>query len=621
MKTKITTLLLLLTVINITVFSQQLITQGSVWKYLDDGTDQGTNWRETGFDDSSWQQGNAQLGFGDGDEATVINSNGITYYFRQSFNVSDPNAQTGLKIELLRDDGAVVYINGTEVLRSNMPSGTITYTTTASHTVGGADEDTFFEFNIPATSLVQGNNLIAVEIHQRNSSSSDVSFDMRMEFEEYVVNLFRKNPYALYTGENSKMLLMWQLSQSETCEISWGEDNTYSTGTQTVNEYGNDFQYKIFLENLTPETKYYYKVSCNNEDFESNFVTGNNNSNTSFSFYAYGDTRSQPAEHNSVAQQILNKITDDPASQTFIFNSGDLVANGEDENDWDNQFFDPQYTYINELLSSLPYIAAIGNHEGNGTLYAKYFPYPMYDNTGSTYFSFDNANVHFIIIDQFTNYSVGSTQYNWIVDDLQNSDKPWKIAVFHKPGWSAGGHSNDTEVQNILQPLFEQYDVSIVINGHNHYYSRAVVNGIHHITTGGGGAPLYDPNSNYPNIVKVDKSYHFLKIDISNNNLLTISVFRNNGSIIETIIIDKTTGIKIPKDNPDNLFKIYKKQNDIITVENTDNINADIKIYDIVGKTIYSGKLKSGINIFKSKKGIHIVKISKNGKILLVKKI
>jgi len=620
MRTKITTLLLL-TVMNFTVFSQQLINQGSVWKYLDDGTDQGTNWREASFDDSGWQQGNAQLGFGDGDEATVINSNGITYYFRQNFNVSDPNAQTGLKLEILRDDGAVVYINGTEVVRSNMPSGTITYTTTASHTVGGADENTFFEYNIPSSSLIQGDNLIAVEIHQRSSSSSDVSFDLKMEFEEYVVNLFRKNPYVLYTGDNTEMLLLWQLSQSETCEISWGEDDTYSTGTQTVNEYGNDIQYKILLDNLTPETKYYYKVSCNNEDFESNFVTGSNSNVTSFSFYAYGDTRTQPAEHDGVAEQILTEITNAPASQTFIFNSGDLVANGEDENDWDNQFFDAQYTHINEMLSSLPYIAAVGNHEGNGTLFAKYFPYSLYENTGNTYFSFDNANAHFIIIDQFTDYSAGSTQYDWIVDDLQNSDKPWKFAVFHKPGWSAGGHSNDVDVQNILQPLFEQYDVPVVINGHNHYYSHAIVNDIHHITTGGGGAPLYDPNSSYPNIVKVDKSFHFLKIDISDDNLLTISVIRKNGSVIETFTIDKTAGIKTPKDNTNILFKIYKKQNNIIAVENTDNVNADIQIYDIVGKTIYSGKLKSGVNLFNNKKGIHIIKISKNGKILYTKKI
>ncbi len=620
-KLKKITVLLFFLLIHLSGYSQQLISTGSVWKYLDDGSDQGTAWKETTFDDSGWQSGNAQLGFGDDDEAAVINnSGGITYYFRQEFDVTDPDAQNGLKIRLLRDDGAVIYINGTEVLRSNMPSGTITYTTPAANAVGGDDEDIFYDFFITSETLTTGTNVIATEIHQISTSSSDISFDMEMEFADYTVDLFRKRPYILYPGTNTEMLLLWQLNENGTCEISWGEDNSYSDGTLSVSEYGTDKQFKIQLNNLNPGTKYYYKVSCEGEDTESSFVTGSNDTDTAFSFYAYGDTRSQPAEHDGVAEQISAKISDDTASQTFIVNSGDLVENGDDELDWDNQFFLPQYENINEMLSKLPYISAVGNHEGNGTLFSKYFPYPMYE-AGGAYFSFDYANAHFIVIDQYVDYSDGSTQYDWIVNDLENSDKAWKFAMFHEPGWSAGGHSNEADVQNILQPLFEQYDVSLVINGHNHYYSHALVNNIHHITTGGGGAPLYDPNPSYPNIIKTDKSYHFLKIDVKSDSLTTVSAIRQNGTIIETFDIDKTSNVSV-KNNPDKNFKIYRKQNKII-IENGEDLNADADIYDISGKIILSKNIKHGRNTVYLKKqtGIFIIKISRNGKILTVKKL
>src|SRR5439155_23953878 len=105
------------------------------------GSNQGTGWRATGFDDSVWKSGAAQLSYGDGDEATVVsygsnaNAKYITTYFRKSFSISDPSQISALTLRLLRDDGAVVYLNGTEVYRNNMPSGTIAYTTLASTTV------------------------------------------------------------------------------------------------------------------------------------------------------------------------------------------------------------------------------------------------------------------------------------------------------------------------------------------------------------------------------------------------------------------------------------------------------------------------------------------------------
>jgi len=617
---KKTLIILWMNLVIFTGFSQVLIPQGDTWKYLDNGSDQGTAWKEVTFDDTSWSAGAAQLGFGDGDETTTITSGHITYYFRKSINVTDPAVQNGLKISLLRDDGAIVYINGTEVVRSNMPTGTVTSSTHAAHTVAGADEDTFFEYMIPSDILVAGNNVVAVEVHQRSSGSSDVSFDLQLEFIDYTVTAFRKNPYVLYPGVNSEILLVWQLSQTETCQLVWGTDTTYADGSYTTNEYGNDHQHKYQITGLTPGTKYYYKVSCNGSDFESDFIAGANDSDTAFTFYAYGDTRSQPAEHDGVAEQILTEISNDPASQTFIVNSGDLVANGDDEYDWDNQFFSPQYTHINEMLSRLPYLSAVGNHEGNGILFAKYFPYPMFAGTGvDAYYSFDYANVHFIVIDQFVNYSSGSTQYNWIVNDLQNTTKPWKIAMFHKPGWSAGGHDNNTDVQNILQPLFEQYGVSLVLNGHNHYYSRAVVNNIQHITTGGGGAPLYPPSATYPDIVTVDQSYHFLKISITDDQNMTIKAIRQDGSEIETVDVVNLNGSAIESLEKYHI-KVYAFDKSIKI--NSPYANLEIQIFDLTGRTILKSTLNKGNNSFDVKnQGVYILRIKMPNNNTLIKKI
>ena len=173
------------------VFDQILVGSGDTWKYLDDGSDQGTGWKNASFSDASWDSGSAQLGYGDGDEATVVdygpdaNDKYVTTYFRKTFNVGDLEGLDVLKLRLKRDDGAVVYINGVEVARSNMPGGSINAQTSASGVTGGGDESTFYEFDVDPNLLGPGSNLLAVEVHQvvaggGTVTSSDISFDLEL---------------------------------------------------------------------------------------------------------------------------------------------------------------------------------------------------------------------------------------------------------------------------------------------------------------------------------------------------------------------------------------------------------------------------------------------------------
>ncbi|WP_161627178.1 LamG-like jellyroll fold domain-containing protein [Flavobacterium subsaxonicum] len=163
------------------------IAEQSLWKYNDTGVALAADWKTNAYDDSAWDFGNGILGYGDGVESTTLNfgtdaqNKYPTYYLRHTFNVENAAQYGSLIFDVLRDDGVVVYVNGTEAFRMNMPTGDIAYNTYASSTVGDADESTFFQA-ITANLLQDGENVIAVELHQATASSSDLGFDMKVGF-------------------------------------------------------------------------------------------------------------------------------------------------------------------------------------------------------------------------------------------------------------------------------------------------------------------------------------------------------------------------------------------------------------------------------------------------------
>jgi hypothetical protein len=172
---------------------QTLIPAGSSWKYNDSGANLGTAWQTAAYNDGDWPSGAAQLGYGDGDEATVLTwgpdatSRRITSYFRRTFTVVDPAALAALTMRFVRDDGLIVYLNGVEVARSNMPAGAASYTTTATAAIGGADESAWVDALVDPSVLVAGANLLAVELHQQSPTSSDISFDLELRATEAAV--------------------------------------------------------------------------------------------------------------------------------------------------------------------------------------------------------------------------------------------------------------------------------------------------------------------------------------------------------------------------------------------------------------------------------------------------
>lgn len=158
------------------------VDSGAVWRYSATGASPGTGWAAPGFDDSAWPSGRSQLGFGDGDEITVVPfgpdpaNKYVTTYFRITFDVASIPA-AGVSLSLNADDGAVVYLNGVEVARDNIGTGVVTYGTFAAER---SPENVYTTFPIAPSSLVVGVNTLAVEVHQSWAGSSDLSMDLRL---------------------------------------------------------------------------------------------------------------------------------------------------------------------------------------------------------------------------------------------------------------------------------------------------------------------------------------------------------------------------------------------------------------------------------------------------------
>ena len=160
-----------------------LVAPGSTWRYQDDGVAPGADWTQPEFDDSGWLAGPAPFGFGEGDEATTNVEGYVAYYYRYSaqFTSNDVAFLSEASLNLVRDDGAVVYVNGTEIGRNNMPAGIVDHLTTATNAVEGEEEGQFVEFEVDPSVFTVGTNVIAVEIHQVSSNSPDCRFELMLQ--------------------------------------------------------------------------------------------------------------------------------------------------------------------------------------------------------------------------------------------------------------------------------------------------------------------------------------------------------------------------------------------------------------------------------------------------------
>ena len=157
----------------------------NLWRYNESGVKPGATWTATNYNDTSWSEGRALLCVKNvnlsAPENTALTIGRTTYYFRTSFNVTNPvtsGASAKLRIGALLDDGAVFYLNGRELIRPGMAAGVVAYGTFANRTVGDA---AYEQFEVTVTNLVAGTNVFAAEVHQVTSVSSDVVFGAALD--------------------------------------------------------------------------------------------------------------------------------------------------------------------------------------------------------------------------------------------------------------------------------------------------------------------------------------------------------------------------------------------------------------------------------------------------------
>jgi|WetSurMetagenome_2_1015567.scaffolds.fasta_scaffold34971_3 hypothetical protein len=345
--------------------------------------------------------------------------------------------------------------------------------------------------------------------------------------------IFRKGPYLIYSGDTTRMDVIWQLDDTENSTIEWGNNDQYLLGTATTAEYSTNHMHRYSITNLTPGTKYFYRVIVGIGESVGTFLSAPDSEAKDLKFFAFGDTRDGTEIHDSIDGQIIAAYTDDPAFQTFILSPGDIVSEGDLDWMWDRQLFDPKFKNIREVFANLSYLPVMGNHEGTGTLFKQYFTLPF---VNQRYWSFDYGPAHIVMLDQYSPYKNGTDQYNWLKNDLTASHKTWKFILLHEPGWSAS--DNNMTVQRDILPLVEKYGVSIIFGGHNHYYARTEADGVIHLTVGGGGAPLYAPNPNALHVVTASRVHSFVEIEIQGNTL-TGTAYDLDGNIIDQFSITK----------------------------------------------------------------------------------
>jgi hypothetical protein len=468
-----------------------------------------------------------------------------TYYWRID-EVNGPNIVTGDVWNFTTVSGLAHDPNPANGAINVLVNTSVSWTTgggAASHDVYFGTNPTpgpnEFKVNQPTTTYTPVSNLAANttyywRIDEVQADANYVYTGTLWSFTTQVA--LKKGPYLIYDGNNPQMLVLWQLTVTQGCTLAWGLDPNCTGGSTATTEYGADHQHKYTITGLAPGAKYYYKVTTEGSVIStSSFRAAPAADATSVKFLAYGDTRTYPADHSAVCAGMNSVIAGDPDFQTVLLHTGDWVE-ADTETNWANEFFNRSYPSQLQLEASLPIQGCWGNHEGASTYYTKYWPYPY---VAARYWSFDYGPAHIAIVDQYTDYSPGSAQLTWLTNDLSASTKKWKFIVLHQPGWTAAGsHLNDPDVQARIQPLCEQYGVQIVFGGHDHYYARAVVNGVHHITAGGGGAPLYTPVAGQPNIVIYNKTLHYCKITIDGNSM-SVETVKPDGTVVDEFYVDQ----------------------------------------------------------------------------------
>jgi len=543
------------------IVEQTVVEFDAVWRYNDSDQDLGSDWVLLDYDDSAWASGEGLLGYdtrGRRDRwpepglQTELTENLLTYYFRTTFEYDGPMENRALQIEQIIDDGAVYYLNGKEIARSDLiPDGRVTFTTSArTHTDPWREHETLFVASPP---LRQGRNVLAVSVHNNNRRSSDICLGARVSVGQAAID-----PLALY--------LTWQRDPTTTMTIHWHTEGEVGTaalqygpidgGTkQTVFAdskpmvYSDRIVQTVELTDLDPDTVYQFRV----------IVDESNNSSPNYLFRTMPTTTEKPiriALGGDVLhrREWMEEVSREAArfDPHFIVWGGDLAyADGREDR------VDRWYTFFDVMLDTLitnegrviPVIFGIGNHEivggyywraGRGRdsyedtdayreeiapYYYNLFAFPGHPGYGVLDFG-DYMSI--ILLDTDHSGPVEGTQTEWLAKILADrAHVPNIFPVYHVPAYpSVRSYDGRTSVsiREHWMPLFERHGVELAFENHDHAYKRTVptlrgredATGIVYVGDGAWGVGERDPRS--------PSEEWYLEVSMSMRHLILLSL-------------------------------------------------------------------------------------------------
>ena len=505
-------LFLLFAIVKRTKADTTYIKFGAVWKYLDRGIAAPAGWTNLVFNDAGWKSGPAELGYGAARERTKISFGAdpaakyITTYFRRTVSITDISFYSSIRLNTYIDDGAVIYVNGTEVARTNI-KGKPGYTTLAAY----ADENgnTITGFDIPAGSFISGQNIIAVEVHQSAPNSSDLAFDLEMlarpantpGTEAVTEPVVTRGPFLQMVSPDA-ITIRWSTATANTSRVKYGL--TENSLNASIADRKSVIDHEMRITGLKPDTRYYYAIGSRFSIIKGsyrNYFTTSPPANTKrvIRIGVFGDPGTGTALQKSSRDNYL-KMKGGYNNAEMIIMLGDNAYNAGTEGEHNLHFFD---IYTNNIFDNHVIFPVPGNHEyandkgravDHNIPYYSIFTVPANAESGGLasgtehYYSYDYGNIHFIMLDSYGidggNHLYDDTsngqQALWLKADLAaNAGKhKWTIACMHHPPYTNGSHISDAEqdliaIRRKITPILERYGVDLVLAGHSHVYERS----------------------------------------------------------------------------------------------------------------------------------------------------
>lgn len=444
-----------------------LVGPGATWRYSDADGPAPDGWTGTDFDDSAWATGAAPLGYGDERIATTLDHGGdarrkrAAAYFRLAFEVGDPDEVGDAVLDLLRDDGAVVHLNGREIGRTNIADGPVDHETLAPRTCSD-DGREWQSIAVEGRALRAGRNVLAVEVHQASRSSSDLVFEAILRA-------------AAGAGGVESVVRFDTRSGG-------GDPEAYrkrATGrSHRIAGVGDRIVHRVELTGLEPGRTYWFVAGDGSawtaerkfrtipaDDVDLRFATG-------------GDM----GVDSHVPQLLARAAAEEPR---FALIGGDIAyANGSVSNidRWDAWLGHWSLQMVTPEGYTVPVLLAIGNHEVRGS-YGKTadeapFYFGLFAQEGRrSYFVRDlGPRLSFFVLDSGHVTSHGGDQREWLDRELaRRKDRPYRMAVYHVPlypshrdedgGYSAAG-------RRFWGPLFDRHRLTVAFENHDHTLKR-----------------------------------------------------------------------------------------------------------------------------------------------------